>query len=180
MTWNQSFLTDTWLTYSASPKFSFTARHMKMQMKNGESNNLIMPQLNHLLKRWNEYDLQANIYLYGGYGLLKKNQSKLSAGLIGIEADAEDRNYYIAFKYESMIDADTDKIYQTSLRLGIAPYISEHNELTSWLIVQLQYHPELHTNFAITPMARLFYKTALIEIGSSLEGQWLINLMFHF
>ncbi|MBL7664269.1 MAG: hypothetical protein JNM93_03995 [Bacteriovoracaceae bacterium] len=180
MTWSQPFLSDTWLVYSASPNYAFAARTMRMQMKDGEDSYLYMPQFDYLLKRWNETDLQANIYVYGGYGGLRANDKTGTVGLVGFEIDAEDRKYYASLKYESMFSSLGEDIQQTVVRVGIAPYEAEYNELTSWFMLQAQYHPNLAREFALTPLARFFYKSALLEAGSSFKGDWMINLMFHF
>lgn len=178
MTWNQSFLSDYWVTYSFLPNAAIAARHMRMQMKDGEA-RLYLPQADYLLKRWNEKDSQANIYLYGGYGALSLQNKTGTAGLIGAEADAESRKYYISGKYESMFASLGEKFYSATVRLGIAPYEAEYTEIASWFMIQAQYHPALIKSYAITPLARFFYKSALFETGVSLDGDWMINLMFH-
>jgi hypothetical protein len=180
MSWNQPFLSDTWLVYSASPKYAFAARTMRMQMKDGQDSYLYMPQFDFLVKRWNETDLQANIYIYGGYGGLRANGKTGTAGLGGFEIDAEDRKYYASLKYESMSASLGEDIQQTVARVGIAPYEAEYNELASWFMLQAQYHPKLSREFALTPLARFFYKSSLLEAGSSFKGDWMLNLMFHF
>ncbi len=178
MTWNQPFLTDSWITYSFRPDTAIAARYMRMEMEDGES-KLYMPQLNYLLKRWNEKDSQANIYLYGGAGALHFKNQTGSAGLIGVEADAEDRKYFILGKLESMYGSIGENFHSATLRVGIAPYEAEYDEVASWFMLQAQSHPALTKSFALTPLARFFYKSALFEIGVSLDGDWMINLMFH-
>jgi hypothetical protein len=179
MTWNQPFLTDSWVTYSTGPNFAFAGRFMRMQMADRSTSYLYMPQANLLLKRWNETDLQANAYLYGGYGGLKADNRNGSAGLVGAEFDAENRKYYAALKYEYMNASIGENVQQTQLRLGIAPYEAEYSEVAAWFMVQAQYHPALSKKFAVTPLARIFYKSVLIETGVSLEGDWMMNFMFH-
>lgn len=180
MTWNQSFLSDTWLVQSLSPQFAIAARTQRMNMKDGKDSYLYTPQVNFLLKRWNEKDLQANIYLYTGFGGLRAEDKTGTAGLTGIEVDAEDRKYYASAKYESMFASIGEDVHQTVVRLGIAPYEAEYSELASWFMLQAQYHPALSTEFSLTPLARFFYKSALFETGVSFKGDWMLNLMFHF
>src|ERR1700728_4187058 len=68
MTWNQSFLTDIWTTYSWRDDAAIAARYMRMTMKDHQQFQLYTPQLDLLLHRWNEKSYQANIYAYGGFG----------------------------------------------------------------------------------------------------------------
>jgi hypothetical protein len=179
MTWNQPFLSDYWLTYSFRPDTAIAARYMRMQMKEGDF-RLYMPQLDYLVKRWNEADHQANIYVYGGFGGTRFNEQNGTAGMFGIEADAESRKYFIMGKYEGMLPSIGPQFHHGEFRVGVAPYEAEYNEVASWLMIQAQYHPSLVKSVAITPLARFFYKNVLWETGVSFDGDWMLNLMFHF
>lgn len=179
MTWNQPFLLDSWVTYSFRPDAAIAARYTQMQMKEGKA-RAYLPQLDYLVKRWNESDYQANIYVYGGFGGVHINDSNGRGGLVGVEADAESRRYFVMSKYEGMFSSVTPDSHQATLRLGVAPYEAEYKELASWFMIQVQYHPSLQRNYAITPLARFFYKSVLWEMGVSLDGDWMLNLMFHF
>jgi hypothetical protein len=138
------------------------------------------PQLDYLLKRWNESEYQANIYLYGAYGNMNFQNRNAGAGLAGVEADAESRKYFISGKYEKMRSQLGPDFYHVEARLGIAPYEAEYNELASWFMIQYQYHPMLDRQYSLTPLARLFYKSFLFETGVSTDGDWMLNFMFHF
>lgn len=179
MTWNQSFLSDYWLTYSFRPDAAFALRGMRMEMKDGKFETAI-PQFDYLLKRWNGSDHQANIYLYGGWGGARFRNQNGTAGIGGFEADAESRRYYSAIKLESMRPTVGQNFNHVEARLGIAPYEAEYSEIASWFMIQAQYHPALVKEFSITPLARLFYKSVLVESGVSLDGDWMLNFMFHF
>lgn len=179
MTWNQPFLSDEWITYSFRPDAAIAARHMRMETAEGRS-DFFAPQLNFLVKRWNLPAAQANIYAYGSYGLMRMNKVTSGAGLVGVEADAESRKLFVSGKYERMWGGRGPDFYQTSFRVGAAPYEAEFNELASWLMVQYQYHPMLTRKHAVTPLIRLFYKSVLFEAGVSTDADWMLNLMFHF
>ncbi len=180
MTWNQPFLSDYWLTYSFRPNMAFAGRAMRMTMDTGSDLVVYMPQFDYLAKRWNESDYQANIYLYGGYGGVHYQGQSGTAGLGGIEADAESRKYFVLAKYEGMIPTIGQNFHHVEARIGIAPYQAEINEIASWLMIAGQYHPALNKSYAITPLARFFYKNVLWEAGVSLQGDWMANFMFHF
>ena len=180
MTWNQSFLSDYWLTYSFRPDMAIAGRAMRMTMATGGDLDVYMPQFDYLAKRWNNSDSQANIYVYGGFGGVRFQGQNGSAGLAGIEADAESRKYFVMVKYEAMLPTIGANFQHVEARLGIAPYEAEINEIATWFMIQGQYHPALIKSYVITPLARFFYKSVLWESGVSIQGDWMLNFMFHF
>ena len=179
MEWNQPFMTDDWLTYSFRSDAAVAARHMRFDMPEGRM-QFYAPQLDFLLKRWNENDSQANVYAFGAYGSASFQGQSQGAGLGGLEADAESRKYFVMAKYEKMWSGLGPDFYHVETRLGIAPYEAEFSELASWLMLQYQYHPMLLKKNALTPIIRLFYKSVLLETGVSTDGDWMMNFMFHF
>src|SRR4051812_10350644 len=88
MTWNQAFISDNWLTYSFRPDMAVAARTMRMEMKDGDF-RLYMPQLDYLVKRWNEPEHQANLYVYGGFDGTRFQEKNGTAFMAGAEADGE-------------------------------------------------------------------------------------------
>lgn len=179
MSWNQPWLSDYWVTYSFRPDMAFAARYMRMEMPEGRMETYL-PQYDVLFKRWNEKEYQANIYGYGGLGAAQMKDDKGSAWIGGIEADAESRSLFIMGKAELMRPNIGQKFDRYELKLGIAPYEAEFKELASWLMIQYQYHPALIKKQALTPLARFFYRNVLWETGVSLDGDYQLNLMFHF
>ena len=179
MTWNQSFMTDNWVTYSFHPRMAIAARTMRLEMPEGRM-NYYAPQFDFLVKRWNETDSQANIYIYGSYGVAHFLNQTDRAAQVGMEIDAESRKHYISVQYEKMwtpVGPDMDII---KARLGVAPYEAEFNEVASWFMIQYQRHPMLVKENVVTPLIRLFYKSFLLEGGVSTDGDWMTNFMFHF
>lgn len=180
MTWNQPFMADHWITYSFRPDMAIAGRFMRMQMDDGQRLNYSGLQLDYLVKRWNGDDHQANIYVYGGGGVASVGGQSGGAPFGGIEADAEDRKYFSLIKAEYMKPTIGQEFAHVEGRLGIAPYEAEYNEIASWFMVQAQWHPTLQKKLVITPLARVFYKSFLLESGVSLDGDWMMNFMFHF
>ncbi len=179
MTWNQPFMSDSWITYSFRPDMAIAGRFMRMEMPEGRLNYSGL-QLDYLVKRWNGDDSQANIYVYGGGGNVNFRDNNGGAYFGGIEADAENRKYFSLIKVESMQTNIADDFNHVEGRLGIAPYEAEYSELATWFMVQAQWHPTLEKKFVVTPLARIFYKSFLLESGVSLDGDWMMNFMFHF
>src|SRR4051794_7027498 len=124
MTWNQPFMSDHWITYSFRNDAAIAARSMRMLMPEGEF-RAYFPQLDYLAKRWNNPDSQANIYVYGGYGLVHFNDQNGTGGMVGVEADAESRKYFIMGKVESMLPSIGPNFNHVEARVGIAPYEAE-------------------------------------------------------
>lgn len=180
MTWNQSFMSDNWITYSFRSDAAIAARNMRFEVPEGRM-QFYGPQLDYLVKRWNEENSQANLYVYGSYGAMTMNSGKASsAGLLGVESDAESRKYFVSAKYEKMWGKLGPSFYHAEARVGVAPYEAEFSEVASWFMVQYQWHPMLKNDHAITPLVRLFYKSVLVEAGVSLDADWMFNFMFHF
>lgn len=179
MTWNQPFMSDSWVTYSFRPDMALAGRFMRMNMKDGELKYYGL-QYDYLVKRWNGNDYQANIYVYGGGGSVRFEEKDGSAYFGGFEADAENRKYFSLIKAEYMGPSIGDDFGHIEGRLGIAPYEAEYDEVASWFMVQAQWHPTLEKQFVVTPLARIFYKSFLLETGVSLQGDWMLNFMFHF
>lgn len=179
MTWNQPFMSDSWVTYSFQPNMAVAARFMRMEMPEGKL-NYAGAQLDYLVLRDNGDDHQANLYFYGGGGNVQFNNSQAGAYLAGVEADAENRKYFSLLKAETMRSSISPDFNHIEGRLGIAPYEAEYNELATWFMIQAQWHPNLQKKFVVTPLARIFYKSFLFESGVSLDGDWMMNFMFHF
>ncbi len=179
MTWNQPFMTDNWLTYSFRSDAALAGRVMRFEMPEGRM-QYFGGQLDYLVKRWNETDSQANIYTYGSYGAVNFQNRNGAAGLAGVEADVESRKYFASVKSEKMWASLGPDYFGYEARLGIAPYEAEYAEIATWFMIQYEYHPSLVKAYAVTPLARLFYKNFLFEAGVSTEGDWMSNFMFHF
>lgn len=179
MTWNQPFMSDHWIAYSFRPDMAIAGRFMRMDMKDGQLNYSGL-QYDYLVKRWNGDDYQTNIYVYGGMGAVRFNEQTGGGYFGGFEADTENRRYFGLIKAEYMNATIGDEFGHIEGRLGIAPYEAEYNEMASWFMVQAQWHPTLTQKFVITPLARIFYKSFLLEAGVSLKGDWMLNFMFHF
>lgn len=181
MTWNSKEMSDWMLTHSFTSKTSLAARYLRLQTPEGER-TFYMPQVNFLLKRWNELDSQANIYLSVGHGVEKIKSSYKNTSGAAIEADWESRKYYVSFREDVLIShKDSRKnIYQSKARAGFAPYLAEFDELNTWFILQADTSNKMDKDFKLTPFVRFFYHNVLTEFGVSSKGDAQFNLMVHF
>ena len=177
MSWNSSMMSDHWLSYTLTPRFAVAARYFGL--RGGTNREFYFPQFNFLLKRWNEADSQANLYLSGAYGLESTAGTTSGAALAAIEADWETRRYYISGKYQA-IRLGTGPLDYARARVGYAPYLAEFNELHTWLMIQAEYQPNTLGSVQVTPLLIFFYQNVLWEVGASTTGNWMFNFMVHF
>jgi hypothetical protein len=131
-----------------------------------------------LVKRWNEKESQANIYAWGGVGLVNFNDSADSdaAAHAGVSADWETRSLFVMGEAKGMQRGDKSDVEYLG-RLGVAPYEGDYGDLHLWLMLQGQHKPTAKEKFVTTPMARLFWDVNLVEVGWQLETE---TVMFNW
>ncbi len=182
MTWNQPYFNDTMAIYSFHRNAAIGASYMRMDMMDGEMKTTI-PQLNILAKRWNELDSQANIYMIGGFGSYEfddgSNSRTKTTALAGLETDWESRKYYLSAKLTGLWPSIDENTYVQTYRAGISAYPAEFDEMSSWLILDVQHINRRERELTVTPVIRLFYRNVLTEVGASFTGDWMLNFMIH-
>lgn len=142
-------------------------------------------QLNNLLKRWNQRESQANLYLKSGAGIAYMNgganeHEMEPAAFTGIAADWEDRRFFVSYENRYTHAESIDDFYMQSARVGIAPYIGDYGDLHTWLMLEVEHTPEGNDPITVTPMVRLFKDVHLIEAGISDAGDILFNWVIRY
>ncbi len=138
----------------------------------------ISGQIGWLAKRWNMPRSQGNLYLIGNLGQLKTASSGWETlGSLGVQADWEDRNYYLLGESTFIRSSGDFKKDRWKVRAGFAPYLGEFRELNTWFIFELNGEYNAATRPRATPFLRFYYRNVLWEIGSSLQGDFLFNFM---
>lgn len=170
-------LTELHVAYSMTHRWAVGLH--SIQEKNRELNFI---QLAHLVKRWNGVDSQANIYAILGVGAERKfglpTDNKWSAAqALDVMADWEDRDYYIQGMQRYVHLEGNEKNWHSRLRLGLAPFRSDSEDLGIWGIVQFDKMNE--ASWTMTNLLRFYYKNVLWEVGASVNGTYQINLMLH-
>jgi hypothetical protein len=138
-------------------------------------------QFNYLIRRWNEMDSQANLYVSGGLG--GRNDSLRDdafAGYGALEGDYETRRVYTLLGVESIQSPGEADFNRIRGRVGFSPYLAPIDALQTWLIVQTDYMPEMEREVTVTPLVRFFYNNYALETGVSLDGQLFLGAMAHF
>jgi hypothetical protein len=181
MTWNSKEMNEWMLVHSFTASNALAVRYVRLQTVDGER-TFYIPQVNFLLKRWNELDSQANLYLSVGHGGEKIGSSFKNTSGLAVEADWESRKYYVSFKEDVLLSHKNSgrSIYLTKVRAGFAPYLADFNEINSWFILQAEKINKSEDSFTLTPMIRFFYKNVLTEFGVSSKGDAQFNFMVHF
>lgn len=179
MTWNQPFLTDTMLTYSFRRNAAVAGEYMRMDMEDRSQMKYYGPQLNWLVRRWNGTDHQANIYVSGGGGGFELDNRKRSAGFGSVEADYETRKVYFSAKSSAIAPSIGSNITHSIARAGVSTHEADFDDVSNWLILEVQHNTQLEHTVTVTPILRTFYKNILTEVGASFEGDWMLNFMVH-
>ena len=135
---------------------------------------------NHLLKRWNFPDAQANIFILTGIGAVDDGDDEDLAGTIGMQADAEDRRLYAAYMNNYIKGGDIAGEFTQKFRVGIAPYEANYEDLATWFILEVKHQPEQDDNVVLQPMVRMFKGNYLWEAGVSEHGDILFNFAMNF
>ena len=140
--------------------------------------HMSMVQANSLIKRWNQNNAQANAYVFTGMGIKSYKKTSYIGGHLGGQIDWETRRYYTQFNYDGFLSNDQTHLVKT--RIGIAPYITNYENIHTWLIIQWSSHISQNKNISrVLPVIRLFKKNILVELGTDFSNQYLITGMIH-
>lgn len=163
-------------SYSAHAAWGLHA----MRFEDDEEEIFTGLQHNWLLKRWNLPSAQANVYAGLGGGLAGEVGGGASPGGIGFfRTDYETRRIYTAFDAK-WVESDDVSRGVFSAAVGIAPYKAEFDQLNTWLILQVEHVTGMEDELDIIPKVRLFKGQYFLELGSTLRGQPIVNVMIHF
>ena len=129
-------------------------------------------QYNRLLKRWNGPGSQANTYLKLGAGQADPfgDAGAELAGFAEFAADWETRRWFTSYSGRA-IDWGDDASVRQAARVGVAPYIGDYGDLHTWLMLQVENHPDADEAITTTPLVRFFYDVQLVEIGYTIETE---------
>lgn len=177
---NQPHMGDNFIGFTFEPRTSIGVRQERHETNHGRYSG-VWAQLTQTVKRWTRDNFQANLNAYAGMGRdFLEGHDSMNSYLWGLEGDAETRSVYLSAKLEGTHSKQMPDHPITTVRYGQAAYLSQFDELSQWIIFQVQIHPEIAQGVTVTPFLRSSYKTVLWEIGSSFRGEWMFNAMVHF
>lgn len=170
------------LHYSPTAKYSLGLLN---QYQRNEDYWLSALQGNVLLKRWNNKDSQANLYLKTGVGAAHsfsgENDGETDPAVFtGIAADWENRRFFTSYENRYTEAGDIDDFYQQKARVGVAPYVADYGSLHTWFMIEFEHEPEREDKFTVTPLVRFFKGDHLVEAGVSDEGDVLFNWVYRY
>lgn len=164
-------------TYSFTGKNSISTRTDYFR---GDESFVGGLQLNHLVQRWNMPEAQANIYGKFGAGVASNQERKSGAIFGGVLADYETRRIFVSYENDLVYGGRVMSYAWHSARIGVAPYISGYDDLHSWVMLQGDYRPRGRHDFSLTPLLRFFKTGWMVEVGATLRGDGMVNLMAQF
>jgi len=139
-------------------------------------------QYNRLIKRWNAPKSQANLYAKFAVGQANPfgHEGAELAGFTEIDVDWETRRWFTEYRLRATDFAENESVHHIA-RLGVAPYIADYGKLHTWLMVQVENHPEGIEPITTTPLLRLFKGVQMVEVGYTIEQkEWLANWIVRF
>jgi|GEM_PF-3127147 hypothetical protein len=158
------------LGWSFSSKAALWAKGAAWWNKSGSLVTHYWPSVNYLLWRGNELDYQSNWYV--GLGVSKQGQV-----LPFTQLDWENREVYFMLDYQGL-PGDLGPSFMSRQRIGVAPFLADFDQWSAWLIVE---NMSMGWEYQeLRQILRFYYRNILYEIGGSLRGGWLVNLMVHF
>jgi len=165
--------------YSLLPQLSVGVHGLRQELR-GENLYALTSYSGLLLKRWNEKNFQANTYIYGGAGFARYRKQSKPAFFAGAQADIENRQWLLMGKFETMQFKKFEDLYTYTGRLGFAPYQADYDQLQGWMIVEYDFQAFKEKPHDVSGLVRFFYRSFLVEAGSSFRGDLKLNLMFHY
>lgn len=179
---NMEMFSDNQINYSFHQEWATGLNLWRFNRENGQTAQFGLLRLNHLLKRWNNDDSQANIYISTGAGVAESefDREGTKAGFLGgAEADWETRTLFTSLKFYQFSAPKLVDVSVSQARIGLSPYEANFDKLQTWVMLQAMYMPQVEKNVVVTPLLRFFYNNVLWEFGSSLRSEWFLNFMVH-
>ena len=137
---------------------------------------------NYLVKRWNQENSQANVFVWGGAGeaYVSELNSHEFAWNAGAQFDYETRRVYSSLKSELHRSSEFSHRIDT-LQLGVAPYKHDFDTLATWFVVQgRQISGGIHDGTEWALLLRLFKRGAWVEAGVTTDGKLQAMAMVNF
>jgi hypothetical protein len=145
--------------------------------------------LTHRLHRWNLPHAQANLWLLGDAGHLRRagghGQTASSSGYGAIEfmADYETTRVYFGGSVRALRGEDSLRHDVARARTGFSFWEAEYEGIQPWLLIEAKrtrYSAgSMQEGTLLTPMLRFIHRRWFIELGVNSEGG-MFNLMFNY
>ncbi len=166
------------LHISPTRHYSLGGRLLRMRE---EGWTLAGAQATWLARRWNMPAAQANIYIAGLAGGAWKDGGALRpAGFLEAQADWENRRLMVMGMARITHAEGISTSDMQMARLGFAPYEGDYGDMHLWLFAQVRRQSSGHDEIQPAAVARIFYRTLLVEAGVTDRGGLILNSVFRF
>ena len=161
-----------------SPTLNYSVGVVTENFRNSDQENYNL-QLNNLLFRKNTAKSQTNLYSMLQLGVATQDNKTEFNKVLRLAGDWETRRYFTSY---SLALRHTDSIdngsFHQKARLGIAPYLAEFGSIHTWLMFQVEHHPEQDSEVRFSPLVRFFKGQFLLELGVDSEKDFLFNFIY--
>ena len=139
-------------------------------------------QMNNLLKRWNNPDSQANVYLKSAIGVIDGHDGFAGEGFTGMQADWENRRIMVMYENRATLSSEGDRSrFMQDVGFGVAPYVADFGALHSWAMFHIVHQPDHDKPVQFEPMLRFFKGQVMVETGYNFTVKRpVINATFRF
>jgi hypothetical protein len=166
------------LHYTPNRHVSLGGRFTRMRE---EEWSLAGPQATWLVKRWNMPAAQANLYLTGmGGAAWRDGAAARPGGFVEAQADWENRRVMVMASGRLTGAEGIGRSDMQMGRIGWAPYAGEYGDVHLWLFGQVMRDSRMEDAVQPAFVARLFYRTMLVEAGLTDRGGLVLNSVFRF
>jgi hypothetical protein len=169
--------------YAPKYFYSLGAGYLELESDiDGRRREITYARANYLVKRWNQEDAQANVFVWGGAGqaYVSEINDHTFAWNAGGQIDYETRRIYSSLKTDlHRSNAFSHRV--DTLQLGIAPYKHDIDTLATWFVVQgRHYTGGIHDGTEWALLLRLFKGGAWIDAGVTADGKLQAMAMVNF
>ena len=166
------------LHYTPNRHYSVGARYLKMRE---EGANLGGAQATWLVNRWNMPEAQANLYVTGMAGAAwRDGETARPGGFVEAQADWENRRVML-MGMARLTHAERIGTSDMQMgRIGWAPYEGDYGDAHLWLFAQVMRDSASRDEVQPALVARIFYRTVLVEAGVTDRGGLILNSVFRF
>ncbi|MFN7176786.1 MAG: hypothetical protein ACK4MX_07840 [Thermaurantiacus sp.] len=168
--------------YTPNRHWSLGGRLMHMRDEQWSAAGL---QATWLVRRWNMPSAQANLYLSGMAGGAWEtgagaNRSVRPAAFVQAQGDWEDRRFMVMGLGRVTSAGHIGTEAMAMGRAGFAPFVADYGAVHLWLFGELAYRTEGDDRWQPALVARIFYRTMLLEAGVTDRGGLILNSQFRF
>jgi hypothetical protein len=166
--------------FTGARQWSVGPGYLTSDRSDSEDTQFLYLQGSWLLKRWNMPAAQANVFVWGGPGLLKSAGEASEGWHAGGQADYETRRVYFSVNTHHY-EGGNFELRRDTWSAGFAPYLHDYDRMASWLLVRGIHETGSsgsETRYGL--LARFFKGPWFVEIGVDEHGKALGYLMYAF